>query len=133
MRIFLDTNVLASALTTRGLCADLFQAVTKDHVLIVGVPVVAELRRILPRSFKLPAPLVEAYLGVLAEIGEPADRIVSPTVAIPDPDDVAVIGSALGAAAELFVTGDKLLLGLANVDGLPIVSPRGCWERLAAH
>ncbi|MCB1736247.1 MAG: PIN domain-containing protein [Gammaproteobacteria bacterium] len=133
MRIFLDTNVLASALTTRGLCADLFQAVVNDHQLVLGLPVVEELKVILPRSFKLNTAIVDGYLEVLLDMGVLGSEIASPSIEIPDPDDVPVIGSALGAGAELFVTGDKALLRVGGVDGMPIVSPRSCWELISAR
>lgn len=128
MRVFLDTNVLASALATRGLCADLLQAVAKEHVLIVGEPVIAELRRILPRSFRLPDDIVDGYLAFLLDIGELAQEILPPDTPVPDPDDLPILGCALGAAADVFVTGDKPLLELSEVQGMPLVSPRGLWE-----
>ena len=33
MRVLLDTNVIVSAVTTRGLCADVFRAVLAAHEL----------------------------------------------------------------------------------------------------
>lgn len=128
MRAFLDTNVLASALATRGLCADLLQAVAKDHVLIVGEPVIGELRRILPRSFRLPDEIVEGYLLFLLDIGELAREVPPLDTPIPDPDDAPILACALGASADVFVTGDKSLLDLGEVQGMPICSPRGLWE-----
>lgn len=45
MRIFLDTNVLAAALATRGLCAELFEVALQSHELLVSDSVLAELER----------------------------------------------------------------------------------------
>jgi len=36
VRIFADTNVLASAFGTRGLCAELLEIVIEQHELVVG-------------------------------------------------------------------------------------------------
>ena len=36
MRVFLDTNVLVSALTTRGLAADVFRLALSEHELLTG-------------------------------------------------------------------------------------------------
>jgi len=47
-----------------------------------------------------------------------------------DPDDAWVLASALAGEAELLVTGDKDLLSVAERAPLPIVDPRGCWDRL---
>jgi predicted nucleic acid-binding protein len=50
VKVFLDTNVLASALTTRGLCAELFEVVLQSHDLLTSDPVLRELERILPEK-----------------------------------------------------------------------------------
>jgi predicted nucleic acid-binding protein len=42
VKVFLDTNVLASALATRGLCAELFEVVLQSHELLVSPPVLKE-------------------------------------------------------------------------------------------
>ena len=42
MRVFLDTNVLVSALATRGLCAELYERLLTEHEVVIGEPVVAE-------------------------------------------------------------------------------------------
>jgi hypothetical protein len=39
---------------------------------------------------------------------------------------------ALAGGSDLFVTGDRALLDLGDVRGLPIVSPRDAWARLFA-
>lgn len=46
-----------------------------------------------------------------------------------DADDEWVVASAVLANAELFVTGDQGVLTCTN-SPLPMVNPRGCWERL---
>jgi predicted nucleic acid-binding protein len=48
-------------------------------------------------------------------------------LAIGDADDDHIGACALAAPAQVFVTGDKALLGLRSVHGLPIVSPREFW------
>jgi predicted nucleic acid-binding protein len=49
---------------------------------------------------------------------------------VPDPDDAWIIAAALNAGADLFVTGDKALLELGAVQGLPIIDPRTAYARL---
>jgi predicted nucleic acid-binding protein len=51
VKVFLDTNVLISALATRGLCADLYERLLTEHEVIIGEPVVAEVLDILHRKF----------------------------------------------------------------------------------
>ena len=50
---------------------------------------------------------------------------------LPDPDDEVILAAALAGKANVFVTGDKALLNLESVEGLPIITPRGLWESLA--
>jgi predicted nucleic acid-binding protein len=75
VRLFLDTNVLASAVATRGLCADLVREVLLSHTLVVSAAVLAELGRVLSTKFGAPPEVVAAVLG-LGAIGEV--RILSP-------------------------------------------------------
>ncbi len=132
MRLFLDTNVLASALATRGLCADLLQRIATEQTLLVGVPVIDELRVILPRSFKLPSSVVEAFIDLLGDVGGGVSEIQPLPVECPDPDDMSIVGCALAANAEMFVTGDKALLGMERIPQMLVVSPRECWQRMGA-
>lgn len=55
MKVFLDTNVLVSGFTTRGLCADLIRLVLAEHELVVGEVVLKELERVLTQKLELPA------------------------------------------------------------------------------
>ena len=56
-----------------------------------------------------------------------------PPVKVSDPDDIAVVSSALGGGATIFVTGDKALLELRAIGNMSIVSPRELFERLIAE
>jgi predicted nucleic acid-binding protein len=82
VRVFLDTNVIVSALATRGLCADLVQIVLADHDLLVGETVIGEVRRVLSRKMRVPASTVaevESFLRrELLELPSTQLRIVSP-------------------------------------------------------
>jgi predicted nucleic acid-binding protein len=51
-------------------------------------------------------------------------------VGIRDKDDILLLSTALNGNAQLFVTGDKELLGLEKIKSMRIVSPRGFWEIL---
>lgn len=41
-----------------------------------------------------------------------------------------VLGCALQGDADLFVTGDRQLLGLNKIEKMEIVSPRTFWKRI---
>ncbi len=129
MKVFLDTNVLVSALATRGLCADLYERLLTEHEVVIGEPVVLEVLDILQRKFRANRELlikVEAELRLLRVI---PDQAVAPSLPIRDVEDPWIIACALQAEVECFVTGDAELLALEMVDKLPIISPRACWEK----
>ena len=130
MRIFLDTNVLASALTTRGLCAELFEVVLQSHDLLISETVFRELQRILPEKLGQTEAITNGFIALLRTEGQ-VITAEHPLPKLPDPDDEAILAAALAGKANVFVTGDKALLNLESVEGLPIITPRGLWESLA--
>jgi putative PIN family toxin of toxin-antitoxin system len=114
MRLVLDTNVVASAILWGGRPRLLLHAAREKRVqLFTSVPMLRELSDILERpkfARKIAASghsidqLVDGYALLAAVVRpRPLARIA------PDPDDDMVIATALGAAAELIVTGDKAL------------------------
>ena len=129
MRVFLDTNVLASALATRGLCTDILRAVINSEDLIISDALLVELRRILLKKFRVPQPLVDEMILFLqrdtirAETGDLLD------LRIKDKDDIIILSSAVNGKADIFVTGDKEVLSLGNVERMEILSPRGFWDK----
>ena len=131
MRIFLDTNVLASSLVARGLCSEILESVLHDHQFLTSAEVLAELERVMVRKIRIAQTTVDDFLALLREEAQPVEGRQNPSVAIADADDVPIIASAIAGRADLFVTGDGALLQLQNVDGIAIISPRELWIRLA--
>lgn len=131
MRIFLDTNVLASSIATRGLCSELLESVIHDHELLTCQPVLQELERVLVDKFRLPDPVVEGFLSLLKTEGRVVASQKTPSIPIKDADDILILACAIGGKADVFVTGDKELLDLGEIVSIPIVSPRQLWLQLA--
>jgi predicted nucleic acid-binding protein len=128
--VFLDTNVLFSAFATRGLCAELFELVLLEHDLALGRRVQQELRNSLRTKLKLAPSVTREILDFVTAEAAVVVGNASPATANASPDDVLVLGEALAAGAEVFVTGDAALLRLGAVANMRIVSPRGLWEVL---
>ena len=129
MKVFLDTNVLVSAVATRGLCADLFHAILADHDLIVGETVLTELRRILRNKLQAPTETVEEmelFLRREAVVVEDAPVL---DIVIRDAADAVVLAEAVAAEVDILVTGDRDFLEIATAP-VRILSPRGFWEEL---
>lgn len=133
MKVFLDTNVLIAAFATRGLCADVFRLAATEHELLIGAPVLVEIRRILETKLRMPAPARNDVLPVLRRFARAPAAKTPIALGIDDPDDEWVVACATAAAADVFVTGDKALLGLVRVGNLPIVSPREFWTQLTGE
>lgn len=127
MRVLLDTNVLVSALATRGLCADLFRLVVAEHDLIVGEVVLEELRGVLSAKFRVPPERI-AEVEELLRTHEVAVRPDAPDeVTVRDVDDAWVLATARAAKVEVLVTGDEDLLAVTGRLPFRILSPRAFW------
>lgn len=131
MRVFFDTNVLVSALTTRGLCNELFEIVLNTHEILTCDPVLEELKRILTDKFKLPKTLTREYINLVKSQGQVISTYAELKISLDDQDDVAVLSCAVEAQADVIVTGDRELLQLRHINDIPILSPRQFWESLA--
>ncbi len=132
MRLFLDSNVWVAALGTSGLCLDLVEtAIGLDdasQVVLLTCPAAGtEILRILANKFHLSTTEIETTRALLDRMRQVPDGAGSPPSGFPDPDDWPIIAAALAAGADLFVTGDKALLDLGEIEGLPIRSPRDAY------
>jgi putative PIN family toxin of toxin-antitoxin system len=132
MKIFLDTNVLVSALTTRGLCWDLLNVATADPIceLLVSEAVITEFTRTLTVKFGAPLEKARQAAAGIRQLAAVVPESAALALSIPDRDDAPILASALAAGADFFVTDDKALLELGAVERLVIVSPRECWLKL---
>jgi putative PIN family toxin of toxin-antitoxin system len=132
MKVFLDTNVLVSAMATRGLCADVLREVLTSHQLVVSAALFTELKRVLRQKLRIPAELINEAIEILQQDAYFSAASTFPDVEIRDKDDLMILSSALNGNADLLVTGDKELLDLGKVEAMEIVSPRGFWEKVQA-
>ena len=130
MKLFLDTNVLASAAATRGLCADVLRETLASHELVISEQVLRELRRVLRSKFRVDQDLVDEFISLLEQETVFAHPSPLPGIKLEDRDDVAIVGAAIAGGAEVLITGDKELLGLKRIKRMELLSPRQFWEKL---
>lgn len=132
MKVFPDTNVLASAFGTRGLCCDVLRLVLAEHELVTEEIVIEELRAVLKEKFGVPAAIVEEierFLRGYQVEGKPREP---PKLKLADRNDLLVVGSALAAKAEILITEDREMLELKERSReLRIASPREFWNLAA--
>jgi len=131
VRVFPDTNVLVSAFTSRGLCADIVRLLGSRlrYQRLSAEIVIGELRRVLLTKFKMPAEVVDRVERLLREGHvEPKPRKV-PDLKLTGHADLLVIASALNAKADVLITGDKEILAAApKLQGLKVMTPREFFE-----
>ena len=130
MRVCLDTNVLVSAVATRGLCADLLQVVLADHRLVLGETVLAELQRVLRRKLHVPTTTIQELDTFLRRHADVVPDAAPLHVLLRDDSDLPVLAEAVAAAADVLVTGDADLLIAANKSPVASLAPRAFWELL---
>ena len=130
MRVFLDTNVLVSAFISRGLSAEVFRLIIKEHTLVLGDIVLSELERILVEKFKIPPSQISDILNYLNQFeqfhysGEPSP------LQLRDKDDEKVLSVAIQSNCDVIVTGDKDLLDVRDKISCQILSPREFFQLL---
>lgn len=133
MRVFLDTNVLVSAFATRGLSADVFEAVLVEHDLVTGATVLEELSRALRTKLRYSPARSGDVVGFIESQAVLVVRNAKLAACAAEEDDCRVLGEALSGEAEVFVTGDAALLALDRLGSLRIVSPRQFWQLLQSR
>ena len=130
MRVFLDTNVLVSAIATRGLCADVLREILVSHQLVISSPLTDELKDILHAKIGIPQEIISDFIELLTQESIFSEKTTLTHLDVKDEDDIVIISTALNGNAEIFVTGDKELLALGIVQSMQIISPRMFWETL---
>jgi putative PIN family toxin of toxin-antitoxin system len=132
VRVAFDTNVLVSAVATRGLCADIFNLVLAEHQLVVSETVLAEVRRVLKQKMRVPDEVIAEFEALLRAEASVVAKAKTVSIPVRDKSDMPVLAEAISGKAEVLVTGDRDLLEITAKVPLDILSPRGLWERLRA-
>jgi putative PIN family toxin of toxin-antitoxin system len=127
VRVLLDTNVLVAGFIARGQSSDLFEHCALEHTLVTSQIVLGEVRRVLLDELGYPEDDVEEAAELVAlrssivepsPLAEPASR---------DPDDDAILATAVAGTCRCLVTGDDDLLTLESYEGIPILRPGEFW------
>lgn len=130
MKVFVDTNVLASAFGARGLCADALNVILTSHHLVVSRQVLTELRRALSSKFHVPPATADAAVTflenqtVVSKTGKTHPSLKKKLM----PDDRQIVSDAIAAQVDVFVTGDKEILAESLDAPIRILSVRDFWE-----
>jgi predicted nucleic acid-binding protein len=137
MKVFLDTNMLISAVHSDGLCRELLfwptDTAEEDNAFalppkvsieyVISDRVISELSRIFVTKLKYSAAKTAALISNIVTMIPivPASEV---TIPCPDESDGWILADAHLAGCEYFVTGDRIVLNLYSVQGMRIISPR---------
>lgn len=124
MRVYLDTNVIVSAFTTRGLSSEVFRIILAEHTLILSSIVLEELQRVLREKIKLPLSQVKEITDFLSSFEIISEFEINESIKLRDSSDIPVLSAALSRDIDFLVTGDKGLLVVGDKYGIKIVTPR---------
>lgn len=138
VRLVLDTNTAISGLLWHGTPGKLVDAARSQSIsLCTSAVLLAELRGVLARE-KFAKQLetrglsaVAVFNGYAALTTVVVPAIIHPTI-INDPSDDAILACAIGAKAELIVSGDRHLLDLQEYEGTRIVTAVEAVKRIAS-
>jgi putative PIN family toxin of toxin-antitoxin system len=131
-RVVLDANVFASGAlgctreqSTPGAILRSLEMNRFRH--IISPHLSAEIERTLASSYfvdRIPADVARAALRMLREYAIEAQSIVDVSGVASHPEDDRILATAVSAAADFLVTGDRQLQQLGSHHGVKIVSPR---------
>jgi len=127
VKVFPDTNVWVSAAVFPGLCADLLVECADRDCLLASKLIRLEAHKVLMAKFPGRTEAMRLF-----DAGWREARLVGDADAPRDENDARLIAIAVGAGANLFITGDKRVLGWKKSAAMRIVSPRDAWIILFA-
>ena len=128
MRVFLDTNVLVSAVISRGLCRDLLRTATEEHDVVVSQLVVDEFTRVLRDKFGATQPALDKALMLLDDVEVTTNPTAVLRAGALESNDALILEAATNAQVDVLITGDQGMLEQAMNLPIEVVSPRRFME-----
>lgn len=126
MRIFLDTNIIISAiLFPCGETARFLRTTIEEHSVIISSYVIEELYQVFEAKFADRTNVLETFLMEFGYELVHSPKRVEPTKypKVRDPKDLPILAAAMGADCDYIVSGDKDLLAV-RIERPRVVSPR---------
>ncbi len=123
MKVFLDTNVLLSALLTRGNCSLILGHCLEHHDIMLSETVLEEFSRKALGKLKASAFEVSERVAFFRKYAIVAEEPVKINRRCRDPKDDRILAAASASSADCLITGDKEILSLAGHFPIPIIPP----------
>ena len=128
MRLFFDTNVIISAIITRGLSFDVIKDSVYKHDLFYTEYLLKETEKVLAAKFHLSNKIVKDAVSLIKKSfikGKTAEKVEK---VCRDPDDNQILADAAVNKIEILITADKDLLVLKKYKGVRIILPKDYWK-----
>lgn len=116
MRIMCDTNVLVrTVLSPDGAAAELLRLIAREHLLVLSLPVLAELYDVLRRPWirdlhRLSEPQIRRIVSRLSKLGILVPLPSNLPMSVPrDPKDDPILMTAIAGKADVLCTLDRHL------------------------
>ncbi len=123
MRVILDTNVVLSGILWHGSPERIINLwLAGELTLLVSLPILEEYRDVLGRFIAPGTDLFSKWDHLLANTSELVEPLRLAFLGR-DPKDHIFLEGAVGGKARFLVSGDKDLLVLKEVRGIPILTP----------
>jgi len=130
VRVLVDSSVIVAAVARPGVCTQFLDELVDGHVWLVSDFILDEVARKLREKFNIPQAVIAETIDRFTKLGERVEAAVIPSGECRDPEDIPILGAAVGGDADLLVTVDKDLLELRAFRGIPIVKPGEAFRRL---
>ena len=125
MKVFLDTNVWLSATVFSGLCEAIVMECHQRDWLLTTPLARQEAHEVLDLKFAQVLQARTLFDAIWSEAACVAD-VAKPA----DDNDARLVSAALAAGADVFVTGDRRVLGWGAQGAMQVLSPRDTWTLL---
>ncbi len=128
MNLILDSNVIVSAFSSRGLCSSIFELCLDRYTIIISKFILSEVYKTLYNKYKMPQNNVDMIVEYLTEFCMVKDYEKFGKRVCRDKDDDEILALGESSKAKYIITGDKDLLILKKFHSIKILTPREFWE-----
>jgi uncharacterized protein len=132
VRVVFDTNVFFAAFVASGLCSELYEAARDRGAIWYSEFILDELRGKLASKGGFTRGEVADVAAMIRRDGCLAKPAALGGRVCRDAEDDWILATGLAAQADAIATGDNDLLVLKKFQGIDILDPRRCMERLLA-
>lgn len=125
MRLFLDTNVLISAiLFPNGTASEFLRHAINHHTIVIGDYVIEEIHEVFRRKFPNHlSDLDEFFTEFSYEKAPLPTRGNAKFPLVRDPKDNPIVATAIDSRCDYLITGDKDILEMGNMDSPTAMGP----------